>query len=157
MKNVEHLASVTLAGLAGVFNDAVANHSLPIDPVKKFASKEAATARISRLAEEYGLDLIVINDGEVALVQGGEELFSPVGDEEPVEDEVVDPTEDAEEPGEEPGEDEDAEESVASEDEEAPFVKATKEELAAMDGPTRAAYRKARRAAARRARKARQS
>ena len=55
------LATLTLAGLVSVFNDAIPANSLPVQPVKKFASKEAAIKRIDSLCVEYGLE--VVDDG----------------------------------------------------------------------------------------------
>jgi hypothetical protein len=122
-----NLSELSLAQLTQVHN------FLAESPVKRFGSKAPALARIETYTNGSETDVEMNDDGMVVDVHVDSS-------------EDVDPTEDAE--------DEDVN-TVGDFPAEVPFVKATKEELAAMDGPTRAAYRKARRAAARTLRKAR--
>lgn len=141
----EMLAGVTLAQLAAIHNSAVENHSLPVAPVSKFPSKAKGIDRIESLATEYGLDLMMVNDAPVLVAIDDRPKDLPSGEEDTDQEPEGDAPTDAE-----------LDESQAAADAEGtePFVKASKEELAAMDAATRAAYRKARRAAARSARKA---
>jgi hypothetical protein len=129
-----NLSELSLAQLTQV-------HNLLADKaVKRFPSKASALAKIETYTNGSETDVEVGEDGMVVDVTVDSS-------------EDVDPVEDAEEDGvvvSVP-----ALEGSGDEDGNVPFVKATKEELAAMDGPTRAAYRKARRAAARTLRKAR--
>lgn len=164
------LSSVSLGDLAVIFNAGVAE--LPLDgfsPVKKFASKAAGSTRIEKFLEAA--------DGRIQLQADVREDGTPVfiwlsvdqsADGEAPEGEAADlddvvPTFEESHPGEELPveeldddsgvEDEAAEEPAA----EAPFVKLSKAELDALGergSPAREAYRKARRAAARQARKA---
>ena len=122
-----NLAELSLAQLTQVHN------FLTDKPVKRFPSKAQALAKIETYTNGSETDVAVDEDGMVV------DVTVDSSDD-------VDPDEDAE--------DEDVN-TVGDFPAEVPFVKATKEELAAMDGPTRAAYRKARRAAARTLRKAR--
>lgn len=153
---VEILSSLSLSVLADLFNDTFADDGAVygLKPVKKFASKKAAVDRLSALIEEHGLELSVTeySDGRVDA-----SIFAPVedphaasnaliaaaiaaGDLDLPEVTVVDGASGAEAP----------------EEAEAPFVKLSKAELDALGergSPAREAYRKARRAAARQARK----
>jgi len=127
-----NLSELSLAQLTQV-------HNLLADKaVKRFPSKASALAKIETYTNGSETDVEVGEDGMIVDVRVDSS-------------EDVDPTEDAVDP--------EVDAALQSwepaVDESAPFVKATKEELAAMDGPTRAAYRKARRAAARTLRKAR--
>ena len=72
------LSALTAAERCKIFNDAVANHSLPIKQVAKFASADAAVKRIEKLIGEYGLRLAQVND-EWALTQDEQ----PAADEAP--------------------------------------------------------------------------
>lgn len=60
------LSTLTLSALAATFNDAIVANSLPLSPVTKFASKDAALKRIEKVAAEYGLTAVVV-DGVAAL------------------------------------------------------------------------------------------
>ena len=60
------LSTLTLSALAATFNDAIVANSLPLTPVTKFASKDAAIKRIEKVAAEYGLTAVVV-DGVAAL------------------------------------------------------------------------------------------
>ena len=129
-----NLSELSLAQLTQV-------HNLLADKaVKRFPSKASALAKIETYTNGSETDVEVGEDGMVVDVHVDSS-------------EDVDPTEDAVEDSSEGDKDWGDEDATVSDP--APFVKATKEELAAMDGPTRAAYRKARRAAARTLRKAR--
>jgi len=158
------LSGLTLGQLVLLFNEGAEVYRVEgFNPVKKFASKDAAIARIEKLLSA------VDGRADLQLGPGAEEGSSTVkwvdvdphaasnaligaavaaGDldlPEVTEVEIV----------EEEGPEADASEEV----EEVPFVKLSKEELAALGErgtPAREAYRKARRAAARAARKAKE-
>lgn len=65
---VAQLEALSLTALVDIFNVAIVNHSLPLQPVKKFADKKAAIKRIDGVAGEYGLTVELVND-DLALVQ----------------------------------------------------------------------------------------
>lgn len=65
---MEQLNTLSIMGLASLFNDAIANHSLDAKPVTKFGSKAQGIARVMKLANEFGLELVEVND-ELALVK----------------------------------------------------------------------------------------
>lgn len=167
------LSALSLGSLVSVFNCAVEDHSLPVNPVTKFASKAAGVARIEKLVEEYGLEVREVNDYVALVALESQDDVAPEGWTE-----AGGPTDQVENPhaasnalisaaiaaGDldlpEVTEVELTEELPAEADEpaaEAPFVKLSKAELDALGergSPAREAYRKARRAAARAARKA---
>lgn len=132
--------SMSLAQLVGAIN-AVGATVPDYKPVKTVPSKAKGIERIEAMIADVPAVFTVGDDGVVAVafpdnIEGGE-------------DEDGDGEEHPEEGGGQT-EEEPVEETAPA----APFVKATKEELAAMDAATRADYRKRRRAAARTARKA---
>lgn len=158
------LAQVSLARIAEVYNHGV--HVLPVGDftsVKKFASKDAGIARIEKFiaASEGRVDLLVDSvDGQVVFnwVAVEDEDSSKVPESNPhaasnalISAAVAAGDLDLPEVTEVEGE------SVEEPATDAPFVKLSKAELDALGergSPAREAYRRARRAAARQARKA---
>lgn len=65
-----HLDEIGGSDLVRLLNEAIDNHSLPINPVKRFASAGAGRKRIEKLMAEYGLELLLVNDGPALVSKG---------------------------------------------------------------------------------------
>lgn len=152
------LSNLTLAQVAAVYNEGVEFTSAEgFSVVKKFASKDAGIARVEKLlAFVDGYADLQLGPGE----DEGSSKFTWVHVEQTASEVTEEPA--AEEPAApegwtEAGGPTDQEPAAEEPAAEAPFVKLSKAELDALGergSPAREAYRKARRAAARQARKA---
>jgi hypothetical protein len=129
MQTIE-ITSMSLAQLVQAVNLVAGADAPDYKPIKTVPSKAKGVERLESLIGDQPVEFEVDEEGTVAGIAFANEEGDE-GDEgdEPREADAVD----------------------------APFVKATKDELAAMDASTRADYRKRRRAAARAARKAAQA